>query len=108
MNGIHDLGGVTCFGPIDPERDEPVFHADWERRVFAMNIAALAFFGPVDRARRFPRRTQSRSRASCVTACPQRAMTAESHRPSASATRCERATSKSPATRGYRATSSRG
>jgi nitrile hydratase len=51
MNGIHDLGGMTCFGPIDPEPDEPVFHADWERRVFAMNLAALAFLGPVDRAR---------------------------------------------------------
>jgi nitrile hydratase len=51
MNGIHDLGGMTCFGPINPEPDEPVFHADWERRVFAMNIAALAFLGPVDRAR---------------------------------------------------------
>ena len=31
--------------PIDPEHDEPVFHADWERRVFAMNIAALGFSG---------------------------------------------------------------
>jgi nitrile hydratase beta subunit len=51
MNGIHDLGGMTCFGPIHPEADEPVFHADWERRVFAMNIVALAFLGPVDRAR---------------------------------------------------------
>ena len=51
MNGIHDLGGMTCFGPINPEPDEPVFHVDWERRVFAMNIAALAFLGPVDRAR---------------------------------------------------------
>jgi len=51
MNGIHDLGGMTCFGPVRREADEPVFHADWERRVFAMNLAALAFFGPVDRAR---------------------------------------------------------
>lgn len=51
MNGIHDLGGMTCFGPVRREKDEPVFHADWERRVFAMNLAALAFFGPVDRAR---------------------------------------------------------
>jgi nitrile hydratase subunit beta len=51
MNGIHDLGGITSFGPIRPEADEPVFHADWERRCFAMNIAALAFLGPVDRAR---------------------------------------------------------
>ena len=51
MNGIHDLGGMTCFGPVHREQAEPVFHADWERRVFAMNIAALAFLGPVDRAR---------------------------------------------------------
>jgi nitrile hydratase subunit beta len=51
MNGIHDLGGMTCFGPIKREAGEPVFHEDWERRVFAMNIAALAFLGPVDRAR---------------------------------------------------------
>ena len=51
MNGIHDMGGMTCFGPIRREVDEPVFHADWERRVFAMNVAALAVLGPVDRAR---------------------------------------------------------
>jgi nitrile hydratase len=51
MNGIHDLGGMAGFGPVLQESDEPVFHADWERRVFALNIASLAFFGPVDRAR---------------------------------------------------------
>lgn len=51
MNSIHDVGGLTCFGPIRPEADEPVFHTDWERRAFAMNIAGLAFLGPVDRAR---------------------------------------------------------
>ncbi len=51
MNNIHDMGGFTQFGPIPRESDEPVFHADWERKVFAMNIASLAFLGPVDRAR---------------------------------------------------------
>ena len=51
MNGIHDLGGMTCFGPVRREQDERVFHAEWERRVFALNLAALAFLGPVDRAR---------------------------------------------------------
>jgi nitrile hydratase len=51
MNGIHDMGGMTTFGPIRREADGPVFHSDWERRVFALNIASLAFFGPVDRAR---------------------------------------------------------
>jgi nitrile hydratase beta subunit len=51
MNGVHDMGGLTNFGPVRPEPNEPVFHAEWERRVFAMNMAALAFVGPVDRAR---------------------------------------------------------
>jgi nitrile hydratase beta subunit len=36
MNGIHDLGGMHGMGPIQPEKDEPVFHARWEARVFAM------------------------------------------------------------------------
>ena len=39
MNGIHDLGGMHGFGPIDPEPNEPVFHHDWERRAFALNLA---------------------------------------------------------------------
>lgn len=51
MNGLHDVGGLTTFGPVKREADEPVFHSDWERSVFALNIATLAFFGPVDRAR---------------------------------------------------------
>jgi nitrile hydratase beta subunit len=51
LNGIHDLGGLTRFGPIIQETDEAVFHADWQRRIFALNMASLAFLGPVDRAR---------------------------------------------------------
>ena len=39
MNGAHDLGGMHGFGPIAPEPNEPVFHADWERRVFALALA---------------------------------------------------------------------
>ena len=44
MNGPHDLGGQDGLGPIRPEseRDEPVFHASWERRVFALTLAAGA------------------------------------------------------------------
>lgn len=42
MNGIHDMGGVQGFGPVVPERDEPVFHAPWEKRVLAINVAAGA------------------------------------------------------------------
>jgi nitrile hydratase len=36
MNGIHDLGGMHGFGPIAPEKNEPVFHEPWEARVYAM------------------------------------------------------------------------
>ena len=32
MDGAHDMGGVEGFGPVVPEPDEPVFHADWEAR----------------------------------------------------------------------------
>lgn len=39
MNGAQDMGGVMGFGPVVPERDEPVFHAEWERRVLGMYIA---------------------------------------------------------------------
>lgn len=38
MNGVHDMGGLECFGPINPEEDEPLFHAEWERRVLAMTV----------------------------------------------------------------------
>ena len=36
MNGIHDLGGMQCFGSVSREANEPVFHAQWEGIVFAM------------------------------------------------------------------------
>ena len=40
MKGAHDLGGKSGFGPINPEQDEPVFHHDWEKRAFALTLAA--------------------------------------------------------------------
>lgn len=36
MNGVHDLGGMHGFGPIEREANEPVFHAEWEARVLAL------------------------------------------------------------------------
>ena len=42
MNGPHDLGGQMGFGPIAPEKNEPLFHADWEKRAMGMTIAAGA------------------------------------------------------------------
>lgn len=42
MNGIHDMGGMQGLGPIRLESNEPVFHAEWEGRVYAMNSALMA------------------------------------------------------------------
>ena len=36
MNGVHDMGGMDGFGKVEPEPNEPTFHADWEARVLAM------------------------------------------------------------------------
>jgi len=36
MNGVHDMGGMQDFGPIRPEKTEPVFHARWEGRLQAI------------------------------------------------------------------------
>jgi nitrile hydratase beta subunit len=40
VNGVHDMGGMHGFGPVAPEPDEPVFHAEWERRAHALVIAS--------------------------------------------------------------------
>ena len=39
MNGAQDMGGMHGFGAVEAEPDEPVFHAEWERRVFALTRA---------------------------------------------------------------------
>ncbi|BBY29702.1 nitrile hydratase subunit beta [Mycolicibacterium sediminis] len=39
MDGVHDLGGMDGFGAVHVEPDEPVFHQDWEGRVYALNTA---------------------------------------------------------------------
>ena len=36
MNGVHDMGGMHGMGPIEHEKNEPVFHAPWEGRVYAL------------------------------------------------------------------------
>jgi nitrile hydratase subunit beta len=42
MNGPQDLGGMHGFGPINPECDEPPFHAEWEKRVLGLSLAVGA------------------------------------------------------------------
>jgi nitrile hydratase subunit beta len=49
MNGIHDMGGMHGMGPIVYEKDEPVFHEAWERRVWGLQRV----LGPWGRGRRW-------------------------------------------------------
>jgi nitrile hydratase len=42
MNGPHDMGGMHGLGPVRIEKNEPVFHARWEGRVYAMTVAIRA------------------------------------------------------------------
>jgi nitrile hydratase len=52
MNGIHDLGGRHGFGRVLPEPDEPVFHHDWEKRVFGAVLVGMgAGIANIDRFR---------------------------------------------------------
>jgi nitrile hydratase beta subunit len=39
MDGVHDMGGMHGFGKVEPEPNEPVFHADWEGRTLAITRA---------------------------------------------------------------------
>ena len=39
MDGVHDLGGVQGFGPLEIDPDERAFHHDWEARMWGLNEA---------------------------------------------------------------------
>jgi nitrile hydratase len=43
MNGVHDMGGQQDMGPVVHERNEPVFHASWEGRIYAISRAIRAW-----------------------------------------------------------------
>jgi nitrile hydratase len=51
MNSIHDMGGMTCFGPVVREENEPLFHAPWEQRVFAMTMLSVGSLVTLDELR---------------------------------------------------------
>jgi nitrile hydratase subunit beta len=49
MDGVHDMGGMHGFGKVEPEANEPVFHAAWEARCLALNRAmGAAGAWPID------------------------------------------------------------
>jgi nitrile hydratase len=45
MDGIHDLGGMSGFGAVEIEPNEPVFHERWEARAFALNGLGVRVLG---------------------------------------------------------------
>lgn len=52
MNGPHDVGGRAGFGSVAPEPDEPLFHADWERRVLGVTLCCGALgYWTIDESR---------------------------------------------------------
>lgn len=46
MDGVHDLGGIEGFGPVQHTPSEPVFGEEWERRAFRVNLAVLTALSP--------------------------------------------------------------
>ena len=91
MNGPHDMGGMQCYGPIDPETDEPLFHGEWEKKAMAMTVA-MGFAGMwnIDASRFMreslpPVRCTSRQTPASPAACVHRAAGAAPH-PAAPAT----------------------
>jgi len=45
MDGVHDVGGLDGFGPVDAPPSEPVFHEDWERRAMRATLATSIALG---------------------------------------------------------------
>jgi nitrile hydratase beta subunit len=43
MNGVHDMGGQQNMGPVEYQKNEPVFQALWEGRVDALDRAMRAW-----------------------------------------------------------------
>ena len=38
MNGMHDVGGMHGFGPVEHQEQEPVFHEPWQGRLLGVQI----------------------------------------------------------------------
>jgi len=45
VDGVHDLGGLDGFGPVEHTDDEPMFAHDWERRTFRLMVGAIGSLG---------------------------------------------------------------
>jgi nitrile hydratase beta subunit len=45
VDGVHDLGGLDGFGPVEHADAEPFFAEDWERRVLRLMIGSIGALG---------------------------------------------------------------
>jgi len=45
VDGVHDLGGLDGFGPVEHEDAEPFFREPWERRVFRLMVGSIGALG---------------------------------------------------------------
>jgi hypothetical protein len=41
VDGVHDVGGLDGFGPVEYETREPLFAEDWERRTFRVMLGFI-------------------------------------------------------------------
>lgn len=48
MSGVHDMGGVPGYGPVEPEENEPVFHHEWEGRMYGLATSVPGGFSRQD------------------------------------------------------------
>ncbi len=48
MDGVHDMGGMDGYGPIEREADEPVFHESWEARTITLSLGISCSLGITD------------------------------------------------------------
>lgn len=39
MNGVHDMGGLQCFGKLSLDDNDTLFHHEWEKQVLALSLA---------------------------------------------------------------------
>jgi nitrile hydratase subunit beta len=46
VDGVHDLGGLDGFGPVEYEKTEPYFAEEWERRAFRLMMGWITTQAP--------------------------------------------------------------
>ncbi|HLX36648.1 MAG TPA: nitrile hydratase subunit beta, partial [Candidatus Binataceae bacterium] len=51
MNGVHDMGGMDGFGAVVIEKNEPVFHEEWEKRMYGLAMILARQFRNTDQFR---------------------------------------------------------